>query len=54
MMWTQLEKLRDLESRLASERQGRLNMSDKLDVANKVSMSAKIQIKLNFTEREAT
>ena len=30
-----LEKLRDLEARLASERQGRLNLSDKLDSANK-------------------
>jgi len=33
----QLDKLRDLEARLASERQGRLNLSDKLDIANKVT-----------------
>ena len=32
----QLDKQRDLETRLASERQGRLNISDKLDLANKV------------------
>ncbi|ORY31357.1 hypothetical protein BCR39DRAFT_89832 [Naematelia encephala] len=30
-----LDKQRDLEARLSSERQGRLNMSDKLDIANK-------------------
>ena len=40
---TQLEKLRDVESRLASERQGRLNMSDKLDIANKVGVSNQSQ-----------
>ena len=33
----QLDKQRDLEARLSSERQGRLNMSDRLDHANKVS-----------------
>lgn len=37
MLTSKLDKHRDLESRLASERQGRLNMSDKLDMANKVS-----------------
>lgn len=37
-----LEKLRDLEARLASERQGRLNLSDKLDIATKVSHGARL------------
>ncbi|WWC88754.1 uncharacterized protein L201_003667 [Kwoniella dendrophila CBS 6074] len=32
-----LDKQRDLENRLASERQGRLNMSDKLDQTNKIA-----------------
>ena len=33
----QLEKQRDLEAKLASERQGRLNISDKLDAQTKTS-----------------
>lgn len=32
----QRDKQRDLENRLSTERQGRLNLSDKLDAANKV------------------
>jgi hypothetical protein len=35
----QLERQRELESLIASERQGRLNMSDKLDEAAKVKSS---------------
>jgi hypothetical protein len=37
MLTPQMDKQRDLENRLSSERQGRLNLSDKLDEVSKVS-----------------
>jgi hypothetical protein len=39
MLTPQMDKQRDLENRLSSERQGRLNLSDKLDEVSKVSYS---------------
>ncbi|KAK8858516.1 hypothetical protein IAR55_002743 [Kwoniella newhampshirensis] len=41
-----LDKQRDLENRLASERQGRLNMSDKLDQTNKTAKQHEREVNL--------